>query len=117
MKVIQQAFKVSNEEYYSMHLHIINAVLPAKLTEKEIEVLSAFMALPKDLVSEGYFNPVARKKVLAKVGLSSAGLSNHIRAMIDKGFLTKSDDNDISIKAFLHPEDDGQGYQFKLVKK
>jgi hypothetical protein len=38
--------------------------------------------------------------------------------MINKGFLIKNDiTNTITIREFLLPEDDGQGYQFKIVKK
>ena len=118
MKIIQQAFKVDNEDYYSMHLNIVNAILPVKLTQKEIEVLAGFMALDKGLTKEGYFNSVARKIVRTKLGLSPAGLSNHLGEMITKNFLTKDDiTNEIKIKVFLLPEDDGQGYQLKLLKK
>lgn len=118
MKIIQQAFKLENQEYYTMHLGIINAVLPVKLTEKELEVLAAFMSLDKSIVEENYFNPVARKKVLKKMDLSPAGLSNHLKSMINKGFLSKNDiTNAITIKVFLLPEEDNQGYQFKISKK
>ena len=118
MKIIQRAFKVENQEYYTMHLQIVNAVLPVKLTDKELEVLSAFMGLDKNIIEENYFNPVARKKVLKRLDLSAAGLSNHLKSMINKGFLTKNNiTNVITIKEFLLPEEDGQGYQFKIVKK
>ena len=118
MKIIQKSFNLENQDYYIMHLNIVNAILPVKLTDKELEVLAAFMGLEKNLIEENYFNPVARKKVLKKVGLSPAGLSNHLKSMIDKGFLSKNDiTNTITIKQFLLPEEDGQGYQFKIVKK
>lgn len=117
MKIIQQAFKVENEKYFIMHLGIINAVLPVKLTDKELEILASFMSLDKNIIEDSYFNPVARKKVLKKVGVSPAGLSNHIKSMIDKGFLVKNNiTNFISIKDFLLPEDEEQGYQFKIFK-
>jgi hypothetical protein len=109
MKIIQQAFKVENQEYYNMHLQIVNAILPVKLTDKELD---------KNIIEENYFNPVARKKVLKKLDLSAAGLSNHLKSMINKGFLIKNNiTNAITIKEFLLPEEDGQGYQFKIVKK
>lgn len=118
MKVIQQAFRLENEDYYTMHLNIVNAILPVKLTEKELEVLSAFMSLDKNIIEDGYFNSVARKKVMKKLNLLPAGLSNHLREMINKGFLSKNSvTNFITIKEFLLPQEDGQGYQFKLIKK
>lgn len=117
MKIIQQAFKLDKDKYYIVHLGILNAILPVKLTDKELEVLAAFMGLDENIVEDSYFNPVARKKVLKKLELSAAGLSNHLKAMLDKGFLIKNSiTNIITIKEFLLPEIDGQGYQFKIIK-
>lgn len=117
MKIIQKAFMLDNEKYYVLHLHIVNAILPVKLTDKELEVLAAFMALDKSIIEDGYFNPIARKKVMKKLELIPAGLSNHLASMIKKGFLIKNNvTNFISIKEFLLPEEDGQGYQFKIKK-
>jgi DNA-binding MarR family transcriptional regulator len=117
MKIIQQAFKLDKDKYYVVHLGILNAILPVKLTDKELEVLAAFMGLDENIIEDSYFNPVARKKVLKKLVLSPAGLSNHLKSMLDKGFLTKNSiTNVISIKEFLLPETDGQGYQFKIMK-
>lgn len=117
MKIIQQAFNLNKEEYYVVHLKILNAILPIKLSEKELEVLAAFMGLDKNIVEENYFNPVARKKVLKKLDLSPAGLSNHLKSMLEKGFIIKNNiTNNITIKEFLLPESFVQGYQFKIVK-
>ncbi len=118
MKVIQQAFNLENEKYYVVHLNIINAILPVKLTDKELEVLATFMALDKNIIEDGYFNPISRKKVMKKLELIPAGLSNHLASMIKKGFLIKNSiTNNITIKPFLLPEENNQGYQFKIVKK
>lgn len=117
MKIIQQAFNLNKEEYYVVHLKILNAILPIKLSEKELEVLAAFMGLDKNIVEENYFNPLARKKVLKKLDLSPAGLSNHLKSMLEKGFIIKNNiTNNITIKEFLLPESFVQGYQFKIVK-
>ncbi len=117
MKIIQQSFKVNSDDYCKLHLSIINTILPVKLSEKEIEVLSSFMALPNDVVIDDYFNPVARKRVMDKCGLKHGGLSNHIKNMINKGFLSRNDiTKRIYIKDFLLPEEEIQGYQIKLIK-
>jgi len=119
MKIIQQVFKLERSEYYTMHLGIINSVLPVKLSDKELEVLAAFMALDENIIKDDNFNSFARKIVREKLkpNLSSAGLSNHLKSMIDKGFLSKdSITNVITIKEFLKPEQDTQGYQFKISK-
>ena len=118
MKVIQKELKVGLDEYYKLHLTIINSILPVKLTDKEIEVLAAFMALDKSITEEDTFNSFARKKVKEKLdNMSAGGLGNHLKSMIDKGFLDKKEmSNKITIKNFLLPEDNNQGYQFKIVR-
>ena len=118
MKIIQQAFKLEKQEYYTIHLNILNAILPVKLTDKELEVLSAFMELDKKIIEENYFNSIARKKVRKKLNLAPSGLSNHLREMIKKGFLIKNEITSIiTIKSFLLPEENEQCYQFKIIKK
>ena len=115
MKVIQQVFNLDREKYFATHLSILNAILPAKLTDKELEVLSAFMSLDETITQENMFNSEARKRVMKKLNLQPAGLSNHLGAMITKGFLVKNDVTKlITIKQFLLPEKDGQGYQIKI---
>ena len=117
MKVIQRALELTHDEYYKKHLSIINSMLPKHLVPKEIEVLAAFMGADPKLVEDDRFNPVIRKKVMAQLGLQPGGLSNYLKALINKGCLTKSEiTKKITIKEYLLPEDDGQGYRFKLSK-
>ena len=117
MRIIQQAFKLSPSDYYTMHLQITNAIFAVKLTAKELEVLAAFMSLDPAITKEGHFNPVARKIVRTKLNLVPAGLSNHLREMINKGFLTRNSITKvITIKTYLLPEEDGQGYQLRIQK-
>jgi|GEM_PF-1968330 len=118
MKIIQKSEKLSHEDYYKKHLSIINSMLPNHLVPKEIEVLAAFMGADPKLIEDDRFNPVIRKKVMAQLGLQPGGLSNYLKALINKGCLTKSEiTKKITIKEHLLPEDDGQGYRFKIMKK
>lgn len=121
MKVLQKWIKTNHKEYYKIHLTIINSLLPTKMTDKELEVVAAFLSLSPDIIEDGYFNPLARKKVLNILNISAAGLSNHLKSLIDKGFLSKTIVEDvvtsITIKEFLIPENDNQGYKFKLTKE
>ena len=113
---IQKGLILTKDEYYIKHLSIINPMFPVPLVNKEIEVLAAFMALPKALTEEDHFNTLARKKVMSKLNLKAGGLSNYIRTMIDKEFLEKSDiTGKITIKEYLIPDDKAQGYMFKIV--
>jgi hypothetical protein len=114
---IVHTLKLKKEDYYITHLRIVNALLPAKLTEKELEVLSSFMSLDENVTEENHFNVLARKKVRIRLNLSQAGLSNHLKAMITKKFLLKNEKtNLISIQPFLLPEKFTQSYKLKVIK-
>ena len=122
MQVITNVLKVSKYDYYIKHLEILNIVLPEstfpeKLSSKEIEVLAAFMSQEKGLIEEDMFNGVVRKKVMDKLSLKPGGLGNHLKRMIEKKFLTKSEiTKRILLKSFLSPVDNHQGYRIKIVK-
>lgn len=117
MKVIQKSLRLRSDEFYEQHLNIVNAVLPSKLTNKEVKVLSAFMSADPKLTEEDMFNSIVRKEVMSKLGLSSGGLGNYLNSMIKKGFLDKNKiTNRITVKEFLMCEESGQGYQFKIIK-
>jgi DNA-binding MarR family transcriptional regulator len=114
---IAHTLKLKKEEYYITHLRIVNALLPAKLTEKELEVLSCFMSLDEKLIDENYFNVLARKKVRLRLNLSQAGLSNHLKGMITKKFLLKNEKTGlITIQPFLLPDSNSQLYKLKLIR-
>lgn len=93
-------------------------MLPVSLTPKEIEVLAAFLALPEEIVDDDRFNSFARKKVRSMLSLSPGGLANYLKSLLEKGFLDKSQfSKKITVKEFLIPEKDWQGYQFKIERK
>lgn len=119
MRVIQKELKIKTDQYYLIHLNIINSMFSTKLTEREMEVLAGFMSLDKKVTGIDMFNTYARKLVKESLkGMSAGSLSNHLKSMIDKGFLTKDEiTNRINVKEFLLPEDDWQGYQFKIIKQ
>lgn len=117
MKIIPRVLRLEQTEYYKKHLSIINCLLPTNLTNKEIEVLSSFLSLDKVLIEEDMFNTQARKKVMTKLNLKPGGLGNHLKSMIDKKVLERNEySNKLSIRDFLLPEEDEQGYQIKIIK-
>lgn len=116
MQVVRKSIKCSSrEEYYKLHLNIINPLLPNKLTEKEIMILTSFMSVDEKLVEDDRFNSLVRKKVMEKHKLSAGGLSNHLKSMINKGFLKRSNvTGRIKINSFVTPGENMQGYQFRI---
>lgn len=116
MKVIQRALTLNRFGYYSKNLEIISCLLPTHLSPKEIEVLASFLSLDRYIIEDDMFNTLARKKVMSSVGLSPAGLSNHLKSMIRKKVIDKNEiTNKLTIKEFLLPKEDIQGYQIKLT--
>lgn len=112
MRVIRKALKLSREEYFKKHLLIINNILPIQMTNKEAEVLSAFMCLEGDLAKEP-FSTTGRKIVLKKLGLTHGGLGNYLGSLKKKGFI-KVQGEDMSILPILIPESEVQQYNFEL---
>jgi hypothetical protein len=112
MKEIKKALSLNKAEYYETHLSVINCILPVKMTPMEIEVIAAFMGLEGD-IAQYRFGPSAKKIVMAQKKLSPAGLSNYIRYLTEKGFLTKAGDI-VSILPLLIPEQTEQFYLFKF---
>lgn len=116
MQEIKKGLRLSKDDYYETHLALINCILPVKMTTMEIKVLAAFMGLEGD-IAEYRFGPSAKKIVMAKLGLSPAGLSNYIGShgsLTKAGFLKKKADL-IEILPLLHPESNEQLYTFKLI--
>lgn len=117
MQVIQKNLALSQDEYYQVHLSLVNAVLPKrfKLTEKELEVLAAFMSLPES-IPMGRFGTYARKLVKEKLNINDSGLANYIRFLKDKRFLLYKDDELIFVP-LINVSKDTQSYNFKLINK
>ena len=118
MNIIRKSFELNPKDYYVKHISIVNAVLTNSLTNKEIEVLASFMVADSKLTEDDRFNTLVRKQVMKDLSLSPGGLGNYLKSMIKKGFLNKSKiTNRITILEYLMPDNTGQGYQFKLIKK
>ena len=116
MKILQKSLVLDKRQYYEVHLHIINPLLPNRLTDKEISVLACFLSLDESLVEDDRFNTVARKRVRDELNLSPGGLSNYLKSMIDKGHLTKSElSRKIAVRDYIIPQADKQFYQFKII--
>ena len=115
MQIISKALELSKEEYFKKHLLVISPLLPIELTEKEIEVLAAFLMLEEDL-KDFVFETSGRKEVRNRLQLSHGGLGNYIRRLKDKGYLLEQDGK-TRILDILKPQPNWQGYQFKLSIK
>ena len=74
MQIITNVVKVDSYDYYVKHLEILNVMLPEKLSQKEVEVLAAFMDQDKSLIEDDMFNGVVRKKVMDKLSLKQQSI-------------------------------------------
>jgi len=121
-----KAEKTTHSDFFPKYLKLVNVILPKPLTLKEIEVLSEFMKLKGDIVSEDRFGTQARKLVREKFGFkSSSNLDNYIKYLKNKGVLVYAeedskkliinkriaipqDEDTIELTFKFHIDDDGQ---------
>ena len=114
MAIIRKALKLKKEEYFKKHLLIINHILPIQMTNKEAEVLAAFMSLEGELASDP-FSTSGRKIVMRKLNIKPGGLGNYLDAFKRKGFVLENKiSKDLRIIPILIPSKSEQFYQFKL---
>jgi hypothetical protein len=114
MTPIQKVLRLTKYDYYEKHLSLVNPLLPIQLTPMEIKVLSRFMALEGD-IAQYRFGTGARKIVKDNLGLSTAGLSNYMGSLTEKGFLVKRGEDQMDILPILFPDKSEQTYMFKLI--
>lgn len=118
MRVIQKQIKKDSFNYFLVHMKLVNIFMDSLISEKEMEVLAATLSLDQKIIGVEPYNPFARKKIREKLKISSAGLSNHLRSLIDKGILVKDEvTNRINIREFIIPSPEWQGYQFKVIRE
>ena len=80
--------KLSKKKFLPKYLKLVNVILPDPLTQREIDVLAAFMELEGDLVKEDRFGTQARGVVRKKFGFKSySNLDNYIKYFKKKGVL------------------------------
>jgi len=117
MSLIKKTVKLEDKEkYLKLHFSIINPMFPVQLSNKEAEILSAFLSLDNKLIEDEVFNPLTRKKVMEVKKLSAGALGNHLKSMLSKGFLSKDAvTNRITINKACLPCYPEQSYNFKLI--
>ena len=113
MTIIRKALKLKKEDYFKKHLLIINNLLPIQMTNKEAEVLAAFMSLEGDL-SNDPFSTSGRKIVMKKLNIKPGGLGNYLDAFKKKQFVLEKENKELQVIPILIPSKTEQFYQFKL---
>ena len=117
MNIRKKIIHHTRQDYYTMHLFIINPFLPVKLSPKEIEVLACFMSLTGDVTEEGQFSKGARRIVRNRLNLSHGGLGNYLKSFEIKGFIRFDEMGVGYIPTILIPDKDLQGYNFEIELK
>lgn len=99
--------------YYKTHLDLVNILLPKKLTNKEVEILSHFMNERMDVHA---FGATSKKIVREKLNLSDSNLSNHLRRIAPKGIIEFYLDGGVKRTKFVDNiiPDVNQLYEIKL---
>lgn len=115
MNPISKSLILNNEDYFRVHMEIINPLLPIKLSPKEIEILAIFMTFTGTL-EQDKFSTTGKKIVREKLKLSHQSLSNYIASLVKKGFLVESD-NKLELRPILFPHKEEQTYLIKLINE
>lgn len=110
MRALNKKLEFTAKEYYSTHLSIINSLINVKLTPKEIEVLASFMALTGDIAKDR-FGATAKKLIKSELKISDAGLSNYVKSLKQKGFITSNN----KIPNVLIPNENKQEYYLQII--
>lgn len=114
MSIIKKALKLKKEEFYKKHLLIINHILPIQMTNKEAEVLAAFISLEGDIAKDP-FSTSGRKIVRERLNIKPGGLGNYLEQLKSKGFIVlNKENNSLQVIPILIPSKEQQLYQFKL---
>ena len=92
---------VSLGSFYPRYLRLVNVILPKPLTNKEIEILTAFMELKGD-IEKDRFGTQARKLVRDRFGFKKhSNLDNYIKYFKNKGIIVPNDDGRLEINKRL----------------
>lgn len=118
MKVLQKIKTVERNEYMYWHLRIMMSMLPSMLTETELKVLAEFMSLEGEEFESDRFSSVCRRMVQERLGITQPSMSNYLKQLEAKGYIQRTEVlRKRFVPEFLFPENDMQGYQFKLEVK
>ncbi len=113
---IRKVLRLPKDQYYRVHLSLVNALLPIQLTPKEIEVLAGFMSLDGD-ISRDRFGTSAKKIIKEKLNITDGGLGNYMKSLKDKGFLLFDENGKLMVRPFLQNDEKEQIYNFKLISE
>lgn len=115
MKPITKILRnLTPEEYYEKHLYIIHHFFEHQLAPKEIYVLALFMAIKGDLAEQDRFGTQCRKIVMEKAKIQAGGLGNYMKQFLEKGYITKDENNKYHLNPWLIPDPTAQVYQFRI---
>tara|TARA_Y100001973_G_C5203658_1_gene339746 strand:+ start:1590 stop:1961 length:372 start_codon:yes stop_codon:yes gene_type:complete len=112
---------INRKDFYPKYLKLINVILPKPLTQREIDVLSAFMELKGDIVSDERFGTQARKLVREKFNFKKhSNIDNYIKYFKTKGVVIKDQETKklkINPRISINEKQKGLELTFKYVFK
>lgn len=109
METIRKRMVLGESEYYRTHLRIITSLMPAKLTDRELEVLAEFMSFDGDFAKDR-FGTSQRKIVMERLKMKAPNLSTLLKGLELKGII-----KDGNILPIFLPEKGTQRYEFVLT--
>lgn len=117
MKPLMKSLTLNEKEFFVTHMHVVNALLPVKLSQKEIEVLAVFMSFTGTIASDR-FSTTGKKMVREILGLSAQSLWNYVNSLKAKKLVIPDDDGKLTILPILFPQNRSeQKYIIKITNR
>lgn len=115
MKKVSKTLALGGIKYYQAHLRIASSVMPVTPTNRELDILAAFL----QHVSEGaVITREARKAAIEDLGISESNLANFVKRMATRKLIVPFLDGDqkkYRVHPVLVPDPESQEYSFKIV--
>ena len=112
--ILSKTLSLTENEFFKTHINIINALLPNKLSPKEIDTLAVFMSFTGTLAGDKFCTS-GKKIAKETLGMSYQQLWNTVNNLKKKGSLVEIDGK-LDILPILFPKSrTEQEYAIKLL--
>ena len=116
--ILSKKLELKEQNYFRAHIYILNALLPSmNLSNKEIEVLAAFMSFDGTLEKDR-FSTTGKKMAKDILNMSTQSIWTYIKSLKEKNIIYVKPNGVWDIKPSLLPINrKTQSYSIKLINK
>lgn len=112
--ILSKTLYLTEQEFFKTHINIINALLPNKLSPKEIDTLAVFMSFTGTLAGDKFCTS-GKKIAKETLAISYQQLWNLLSSLKKKGSIIENSNGKLDILPILFPKSRiEQQYNIKL---